>query len=329
MSYNWLININSLNFEDKSILLIGAGAMAEQFAQAFSRMNMKNVTVLSRAEKRTTQLCNKYNFRPLSGGFEKHLSSLKKMDLVVITTPIPTLIPATIAAIESGQTNILVEKPGSLYSQRLLSLAEKVNSQVVKIAYNRIVYPNFYKLKELAEEEGGITSCRYTFTEWIHRFDFTKESAETFSHWGIANTLHPISMAHELIGMPKEIWSSQSGKLDWHPAGKTFVGSGITENDVLFSYHADWTSSGRWGIEIMTEKNAYRLIPLEDLYVCPKGSVKWEKVPFETAYPDVKQGVAEEIAIMLTEATFEKPELISLEKAAAYTQLAEKIFGYQ
>ncbi|MFX0135959.1 MAG: Gfo/Idh/MocA family oxidoreductase [Candidatus Hodarchaeota archaeon] len=329
MTYNWLVNINSLKFNEKSILLIGAGVMGEQFGHALSRMNITNVTVLSRTEQKTNNLCKKFNFHPLSGGYKKHLASLEKKDLVIIALPIELLLPATIATIEAGQTNILIEKPGSLYSKQLAALTEKVTHQTIRIAYNRIVYPNFYKLKEIAEKEGGIISCRYTFTEWIHTLDFSIYSTETLRRWGIANSLHVINMAHELIGLPKEIFSTQLRGLEWHPSGSVFVGSGISENKILFSYHADWNSAGRWGIEIMTYENAYRLIPLEDLYVCPKGSVKWEKVSFDSAYPNVKQGIAEEISVMLTEEALEKPELISLEKATAYTQLAEKIFGYK
>ena len=61
-----------------------------------------------------------------------------------------------------------------------------------------------------------------------------------YSRWGISNSLHVISMAMELIGMPKDISIHQFGKLDWYPSGSVFVGNGISRNDMPFSYHADW-----------------------------------------------------------------------------------------
>ncbi len=328
MCYNWLININKQNYEDKSIIIIGAGSIAEAYAYTLSKMKIQDVTILSKSKEKVVQLCRKFNFRPLDGGFEHHLPSLDIVDLVIIATPIQLLVQATKQAIESGQTNILVEKPVSLTVPEVLSLNKIIDKKKVGVGYNRLLYPNFHRLKELVEEDGGITSCLYSFTEWTHLFDFSKHTPEVFQRWGITNCLHPISMVHELIGFPKKLSSYQFGKLDWHPSGSIFTGSGISEENIPFSYHANWTSAGRWGVEIMTEKNAYRLLPLEELYICAKGSLIWEKVNFKIAYPNAKQGIAEEIATMLHHKKKKEMGLMSLEKAGLYIELAEKIFGY-
>ena len=231
-------------------------------------------------------------------------------------------------AIDSGQKKILIEKPGSLYSDKLISFSKQLTDQTVRIGYNRLLYPSFHKLKSLTEQEGGIISCNFNFTEWIHTINFERYSSEVYSRWGISNSLHVISMAMELIGMPKSLSSFQQGTLDWHPSGSAFVGSGISENDIPFSYHADWNSAGRWGVEVMTKKNAYRLIPLEGLFVCHKGSVNWEPVQLNTAYPKIKTGIAEQIAIMLNDKKEKEIGLITLEKASEYNKLAEKILAY-
>ncbi len=326
-SYKWLLNINSLKFDDKSVLLVGAGWMARQYAIALSKMKIKDVTIVSQSEEKAIQLGNEFNFQSMGGGIEKNIHGLKKMDLVIIATPVNLLLHAADHAVQSGQDNIMIEKPGSFHYKELISFSDKLQNQNVKVAYNRLFYTNFHKLKELVRKEGGITSCRYTITERVHTFDFEKADAETYSRCGIGNSLHVISMVHELIGMPKEISAYQYGKFEWHPSGAIFVGSGITENNIPFSYHADWNSSGGWGIEVMTKENAYRLIPLEDLFVCPKGKSDWKQIPFKTAFPDVKTGVAEEIAIMLNLEN-KKNEMISLQRAASFNKVAEKIFGY-
>jgi len=326
-SYEWLSNINSLFFEDKSILLVGAGWMARQYAIALSKMKIKDVTIVSQSQEKAIQLGKEFNFQSMGGGIEKNISGLKKMDLVIIATPVNFLLQAANLAIQAGQDNIMIEKPGSLYYKELISFSDKLQNQNVKVAYNRLYYTNFHKLKELVLKDGGISSCRYTFTERVHTFNFDKADADTYSRCGIGNSLHVISMAHELIGMPKEISTYQFGKFEWHPSGAIFVGSGITENNIPFSYHADWNSSGGWGIEVMTKENAYRLIPLEDLFVCPKGKSDWKQIPFKTAFPDVKTGVAEEIAIMLNLEN-KKNEMISLQRAASFNKVAENFFGY-
>jgi len=226
------------------------------------------------------------------------------------------------------QKNILIEKPGSLYYQELEEITKYIKNENIRIGYNRLAYPNFFKLKQLIEDDDGITSCRFTFTERISNIDFGKKNSSVYNRWGISNSLHVITMAMELMGMPKEIYPHQYGRLEWHESGSIFVGSGISEKGIPFSYHADWGSGGRWGIEVNTKKNSYQLIPLEDLFVSPKNEGAWKKVNFDLAFPDLKQGIAEEIAIMLEENSQHKDILLSLEKAIKYNKLAELIFDY-
>ncbi|RZD40844.1 MAG: myo-inositol 2-dehydrogenase [Thaumarchaeota archaeon] len=327
-NYDWITNISKEKFQDKSVILIGTGLMAKEYAIALTQMNISDVTVISKNDKETTDFSNSFDFSVLHGGYQQYLPNLKKADLVIIVTPIPQLLDAAKLAIDSGQKKILIEKPGSLYPDKLTSLSKQLTDQIVRIGYNRLLYPSFHKLKFLAEQEGGITSCTFNFTEWVHTINFEKYPSDVYSRWGISNSLHVISMAMELIGMPKNISTYSSGKLDWHPSGSIFVGSGLSENNIPFSFHADWGSAGRWGVEIMTKDNVYRLIPLEGLFVCKKGSVNWEPISLSPMYPKAKTGIAEEIAVMFNDEKEKEIGLITLEAASEYNKLAEKIFAY-
>ena len=328
MSYNYLTNLRNIDLKNKSVLIIGAGYIANEYALSLSSMGIKNVIILSKSEKTSLALSDTYGFKSYFGGYEKILPTLPKMDLVIIATPVLTLLPAAKCALENGQTNILIEKPGSLYFTELESLSNKYPNSHVRIAYNRLQYPNFHLLKQLCSDDGGITSCTFTFTEWLDRIDLTKYPSSILERWGIANSNHVISMAFELIGLPKILTPHQFGSLDWHKSGSIFVGSGISEKNIPFSYHADWNSAGRWGIEIMTNENSYRLIPLEELYVCKKNSTQWKKVPFQVKYPDIKQGFVEQISLMLEKDSSSNDDLVSLEKSVKFNKITEKIFGY-
>ena len=326
--YNELINIHSHKINDKSILIIGGGYMGKEYARALEELGISDVTIISKSPKKSSDFSKKFSYSILDGGFEKQLQTLNKKDLVIVTTPIELLVPVTKLAIKTGQTTILLEKPGSLFHQELSSLDKMINTQKIRIAYNRLLYTNFHKLKQLVKNEGGIISSKFDFTEWTHKISFDKHQENIYKFWGISNSLHVINMAFELIGMPKEINSFQSGSLDWHPSGSIFTGTGISVKNIPFSYNANWKSTGRWMIEIMTKENSYRLMPLEKIFVCKRGMLEWELVNFETSFPDLKPGIAEEIVTMLDNKLEDGIGMITIQKAIEYNKLAEKIFGY-
>lgn len=326
MSYQYIINLKANKIKKKSILIIGSGYMAEQYSETLSKIGIKDVTVIGNSKNKVEKLGKKYNFDTLSGGFEINLPNIEKKDLVIIATPIELLVSAAKLALKFGQKNILLEKPGSLYSEPLKSLENDCKGKKVCLAYNRLFYPSFHKLLELIKNDGGITSCTFSFTEWTHKINLDSYTKSVLSRWGISNSLHVISMVMRLIGMPKTIKCFQKSPLSWHKAGSIFVGSGISNKNIPFSYHSDWNSAGRWGIDIMTRKNSYRLMPLEQLFRCKKGTTSWENIPLKKSIPHSKEGIAEEIFSMLDKKS--KLNLITLKEGHSYIKLAEKFFNY-
>jgi predicted dehydrogenase len=328
-AYEDLTKVNLLDFSKKSVLIIGAGYIANQYAIALSKLKIKNVTILGKSKENLQKFKEFPNFEIISGGYERNLSKIKKKDLVIIATPIEELMNTTKKVIENGHSRILIEKPGSVFKNDLLELKKIIKKEKVRIAYNRFFYLSFHKLLSLVESEGGITSCKFDFTEWLHTIEIEKYNTKICNRWGISNSLHVISMVLGLIGMPKKISTCQMGSLEWHPTGSIFVGNGISEKDIPFSYHANWGGGGRWGIEVITKENIYRLIPLEKLFVSKKGSTKWEEVNLQNTFLNVKEGIAEEIATMLNDELDKKIGMISLSDAIKFNEIAEEIFGYK
>lgn len=327
-AYEDLSKINFLDFHEKSVLIIGAGYIAKEYAIALSKLKIRDVVILGKSEKNLQKFKQFSNFEIIAGGYEANLSKMSKKDLVIIATPIQELVKTTKKVIENGHKVILIEKPGSVFKNDLLELEKIIKKEKVRVAYNRFFYPSFHKLLSLVENEGGITSCKFDFTEWLHTIEVEKYDSKICNRWGISNSLHVISMALGLIGMPKEISAHQYGSLEWHQAGSIFVGSGISQKNIPFSYHANWGGGGRWGIEVITRENMYRLSPLEKLFVSKKGSVGWEEVPVQNAFLDVKEGIAEEIATMLNIELDKKIGMITLKDAIEFNKIAEVIFGY-
>jgi predicted dehydrogenase len=327
--YEDLTKINLLDFSKKSVLIIGSGYIAREYVIALLKLKVKDITILGKSEKNLKKFKEFSNVKIICGGYEKNLSKIKKKDLVIITTPIEKLMDAAIKVIENGHDRILIEKPGSIFKNDLIKLEQLIKKQKVRIAYNRFFYPSFHKLKLLSDKDGGITSCKFDFTEWLHTIGVEKLDNQICKRWGISNSLHVISMALELIGMPKEMNSFQSGNLEWHPTGSIFVGSGISQKKIPFSYHANWGGGGRWGIEVITKSNIYRLTPLEKLFVSKKDSTEWKEVSLQPAFSNVKEGIAEEVATMLNDKLNKKIGMITMNDAIKFNKIAEKIFGYK
>ena len=214
-------------------------------------VGVEKISVITKSEKTASKWKNVRNLKALSGGYQKVLPDLANpFDLVIVATSVDQLHSASTEAIHAGNKNILVEKPADLYSSSLKDWAKKISDDVrVRVAYNRLTYPSFWKLKEIvARNNEMITSCFYTFTEWVNAIDFNNNPPECYQRWGIVNSLHVISMAHSLIGLPAELSSHRAGSIRWHKAGSRFTGEGVTDQNIMFSYHANWESAGRWGV---------------------------------------------------------------------------------
>ena len=107
-----------------------------------------------------------------------------------------------------------------------------------------------------------------------------------------------------------------------------FCGSGITEKGVLFNYHSNWASPGRWGLEFCTSNSRYILKPMEKLQRIRHNSVEIEDVKAEfTGFDeDFKPGL-----LLQTEAFLDRnfsPNLCSIEYHKGIFSVYEKMAGY-
>jgi predicted dehydrogenase len=328
--YSLATNLATHDFSQHRVLVVGSGPMGAQHLKALHAMGVSGTTVVTTIKETADAVAASFGVDVRLGPIETVLRETDRFDLVVVATPIDTLLDVTLHVLSRGHRNVLVEKPASLWSGELERFERETipTGARIRIAYNRNLYPNLLLLEQLAADEGGITWCKYTFTEWASRIDFEKNPRPVYSRWGISNSLHPIGMAHRLIGMPDRLSTAREGSLEWHPSGSRFSGSGRSKTGVSFEFEADWQSTGRWTVEVSTSENAYRLIPLETLSVSARGSDDWTSIDFVAAYPGVKPGVAEELAVMLNPSLEASLPLPTLSDGIALIRLAEQIFGY-
>lgn len=220
--------ISGTDFSGCAATVVGFGNMGRQYVKALRALGVEHVRVCSRSAGPLQELHEADGVETVSGGFEGLNARPGADELGIVATPVSLLVPASERLADLGFRRLLIEKPVSLWSQEIEQLAERFGARGVTAAcaYNRVAYPGVCEALARARQEGGITSCTYTFTElmspdWPERFP-----PQELARWGIANSLHVMSMAHRLIGLPAR-WSAfqaGAGRWPWHPSGAVFTG---------------------------------------------------------------------------------------------------------
>ena len=270
----------------ENLWLIGAGPMARSYAAVLKAQSV-DFQVIGRGTASADAFEQATGVSVLRGGLDAALDEFPVPQQAIVAVGVEHLAPLAHRLISAGCRRILLEKPGSLYPAELEAVhaVAKANGANVWVAYNRRFYASVQKLRQLSALDGGITSAVFEFTEWSHRLIDLKEPLEVKQHWLLANSSHVIDLVFHLIGLPAEgHWECwHSGSLDWHSAAARFHGSGVSEREIPFSYHADWEAPGRWGLELLTRQNRYLLRPMEELQVIPLGSVKEQPIVLDDA----------------------------------------------
>ena len=262
------------------VWLIGAGNMATDYAKILIAQNI-DFTAIGRSKENAIKMEDEVGVKIEYGGIEEFTKINKTIpESAIVSVGVEELYNTALCLLELGIKNILLEKPGAvdIKSLKKLKSIAKAKSVNLFIAYNRRCYASVLKLKELIYNDGGLRSFNFEFTEWAHIIVKLPSSDSIKNNWLIANSTHVIDLAFFIGGKPIEMSSYHSGSLNWHPSGAIFTGAGLCQNNILFSYSANWTSAGRWALEFMTEKNRYILKPMERLTKIKIGSVNEEEV---------------------------------------------------
>jgi len=322
--------IRGTHFSTCCATVIGYGNMGREYVKALKALQVGEILVCSLTEGSMGSLKGLSGVQTVAGGYQRLNNRPDGDRLAIVATPTAELIPAAQHLASLGFRKILIEKPVSLWSKPIERLADRFEGEGIAAfcAYNRVAYPSFLEGRFRALGDGGVTSCTYAFTEFIHEINRSLYTAEDLRRWGIANSLHVMSMAHAFIGLPKRWNGHRGGSIPWHPAGSVFVGSGVSERGIPFSYHADWGSMGRWAVEIHTAVASYRLCPLEKIFRKEAATGEWEEVPVTAFSPEAKSGFVEQVAALLQPEINSVVPLISLREAAAFVRYGEELFGY-
>jgi len=234
------------------IWIIGAGGIAREYA--------KEATGVS----------------AFIGGLDKFLEDKPVLpEAVIVATVEKSHVPNCVALMKYGVKRIFCEKPGFLYPYELDKAANvcKECGAEIYYAYNRRFFASTLAAEKVIEEDGGLLSFNFEFTEWGHVIATYGFPKETLDNWFYANSTHVIDLAFFLGGKPVEMTCFAKDEINWHKPSN-FAGAGITDKGALFNYQANWNAPGRWAVELLTSKHRIILKPMEQLQLQDKGSVK-------------------------------------------------------
>jgi predicted dehydrogenase len=311
------------------IWLVGAGIMAQDYAKVLIAQKI-DFSVIGRGDKSAEEFEKNTGIRVIRGGTEHFVSSKPVIPaFAIVSVSVEQLEAVTSVLASYGVKNILAEKPSGLSQKgvdHLRRLAKKKNLDMY-VAYNRRFYASVLKAKEIIALDGGISSFAFEFTEWSHIIAPLSVDSTVKEAWALANSSHVIDLAFYLGGKPTRVSCYTTGSLSWHPKAAVFTGAGKTETGALFSYHANWESPGRWGVEILTRSHRLIFRPLEKLQIQNIGSVSTDFVEIDDLLDtDYKPGLFRQVDAFLKGET---AHLKTIEEQSRDISLYSRIAGYR
>ena len=310
------------------IALIGAGYMGREYSKVLDAQGVSYLVVCRSREsaekfKKDTGAQTEY------GGVEKVFSGLKRIpDKAIVAVSVEQLASVTTELLLSGVKKILVEKPGGLNRreiEEIASLSKEKNAKVY-VAYNRRFYASTERAIEIINQDGGVDSFNFEFTEWGNVIENEQHKDIVKEEWLLANSSHVIDLAFFLGGYPIKMSSFSAGELKWHHRASKYSGAGISSKGAIFSYQANWDAPGRWSVELLTKKHRLFFKPMEKLAVQEKGSIKIEEVMIDdTLDISYKPGLYKEVDCFLNNCDTDR--LLLIEDQLKHMDFYEKIEG--
>jgi len=285
------------------ILLVGAGAMAIQYARVLEAMGREFV-VLGRGPESADAFRAETGVTPTTGELEAQLANLAAMpDEAIITVNAMHLAEVTVAVARAGAKRILVEKPAALDAEEVQSLLDTAadTGVEIRVAYNRRFLASVIAARQMIAEDGGVLSVKFDFSEPARRIGAMGKPQRELEAWFYANSTHVVDLAFSFVGPIDLAAGAVAGGVDWHPSGGVFAGFARSIDGALLSWHANWAGPGRWGVEVITPERRLILRPLEGLSVQDQSSFAEQAVDIDLG-PDAefKPGLYRQVQAFLT-----------------------------
>ncbi len=313
---------------DNRVLLIGCGKIGVEYCKVLKALKQVPVAI-GRGEKNASIFEEKTGVHAIMGGVDEALSRLEVIpDYAIVAVDVINLEQVTISLLKAGVKTILVEKPAGMSREEIAGLSQMTDARNanVYVAYNRRFFASTENAIRIINNDGGVLSTHFEFTEWGQQISELKAPAELKEIALLSNSSHVIDLAFFMAGHPVEMSSYIDGSLPWHHNGSRYAGAGYTEKGALFSYCANWESPGRWSVEIMTSKHRLIFRPMEKLAIQELNSIKIDFVDIDDRYDtEYKPGFYKQVEAFLF--NHEDKRLLTIASHLDNLRWYEKIAG--
>ena len=257
------------SISSENILLIGAGPMAASYHAVLRKMNL-DFLVLGRGKESAQKFFTQTGTQPTTGSLNDQISDLEfKAKTAIVAVNAQYLSDVCKQLMEIGISKILVEKPAALDKEELEDLCSyqaRYNTEIY-IGYNRRFFSSVEKAREIIKTDGGLLSVKFDFSEPARRIAKLDKPQRELLTWFYGNSSHIVDLAFHFFGVPVTLEANKTGAISWHPNGAVFSGFAMNENKTHMSWTANWSSPGRWGVELLTLERRLILQPIEKLRV--------------------------------------------------------------
>ena len=306
----------SNNLSSKKVVLFGPGKMGVEYTKVLQHFGANLSSVVGLTQDDVKRFRSQTGLTAVPKGFSGWKEKCDTdVEFAIVAVSVEQLCRTAINLMDFGIRKILLEKPGGLNAKEIKLVRDKARDTGtgILIGYNRRFYASVLKAQQIIEEDEGVKSFNFEFTEWPSMIQKHIKNEDVKKNWFLANSTHVVDLAFFLGGEPKELKSFTTGGYDWHPAATVFSGAGITKNGALFSYQANWAGPGRWGVEVITDHRRLIFRPLEKLQVQLNGSVAIEPIEIDDRLDiDFKPGLFKQTELFLKDV--DHPNFLSVDK---------------
>ena len=255
-----------------SVLIIGAGGIANSHLKSLSKMKKYNLYgIFSRTQKKSDLLAKQFGIKNVFLDFKEIFNQKNNFDLIMILVNADQIIKI-FEKVKFLKKFIFFEKPIGINLKESQYIANEVNKLKIKtfVGLNRRYYSVLNKgLKKLKHNNKKIVALTFEGNERIWQVKKIKKHLKYIKFWPFINSIHTVDLVRYIAG---EIDYKNLFKIN---SKTSFYATMKSKNKIIISYISNYDYFDGWSIKVFNNYGEYiSLKPLEMCHFITKNNTK-------------------------------------------------------